>query len=132
MVALPRKNLRLSANFDRFVSRVAMVALPCVRVHRATTRRVSENGHSRLLECGRLRDFEASGCIRLRIAQGGRYQAVCQACCEGRLQWSTSVVGGCNLTFDYGLVLHPLWLQWSTSVVGGCNRNVGFSRRRES
>jgi len=49
---------------------------------------VSENRNLRILECGRLQDFEASGCILLRIAHGGRYQAVCQACCKSRLQWS--------------------------------------------
>jgi hypothetical protein len=58
-----------------------MWPLPCVRGHSINTRRVSEKVNLRILECGRLQDFEASGSRLARIAHGERYQAVLLACC---------------------------------------------------
>jgi hypothetical protein len=65
------------------------------------TRRVSEKVNSRLLECGRLRGFEASGCRLARLAHGGRYQGRYQARCKGRLQWSIYACEGCDSMVAY-------------------------------
>jgi len=55
----------------------------------------------RILECGRLQDFEASGCRLARLDLREGVQARYQACCEGtcRVQWSIYTVGACYLAF---------------------------------
>ncbi len=62
---------------------------------------VSEKTYSRRLECGRLRDFDVTGCILARLAHRGRYQAVLLACCKSRLQWLMFAVEVCG--FDSGV-----------------------------
>jgi hypothetical protein len=47
---------------------------------------VSENDGTRRFECGRLRGFEASGCILSWLDPREGVQARYQACCESRLR----------------------------------------------